>query len=197
MQSDVTIERVRSALKSMAEFSPQFTELVSLIIHTIFSFPSKFAGGGSTSAAIGCIWVHLRPHWKEQDILEFLVHETTHNLVFIDELCYTHYTSYTDIAKQENFARSAILNKPRRLDKVFHSILVSVEVLLFREEHFGHPDQPCLHPPTSILLEQTCKSIDSIMEFKDLLTERARYLLKLTEEKLQILQLNHCCANLK
>jgi hypothetical protein len=169
----------------MEETVPYFAELIHLVIHTIFTFPSKLAGGGSTSAAIGCIWVDIRSHWKEQDVLEFLIHETTHNLVFIDEICYSHYTSYQEIAKKENFARSAILNKPRPLDKVFHSILVSTEVLSFRQEHFGHPDKPCLHPPTHILFDQTNQSIDSIMEVERFLTARAKISFRTMRSKTQ------------
>lgn len=185
------IARVRQAILKMREINPSFADLFGLVIHTIFSAPSKLAGGGSTSSAIGCIWVDLRPHWAEQDVLEFLVHEITHNLVFIDELCYTHYSSYVKIAERDNFATSAILSKQRPLDKVFHSILVSVEVLLFRQEHLGHPDRPCLHPPTPILLDQTLRSIKSITEthtVERLLTDRAKSLLKMCVEKLETIE---------
>jgi hypothetical protein len=194
VESNSSIEQVKSALKSMQDFSSSFTDLINLVIHTIFSFPSKLAGGGSTSAAIGCIWVDVRDHWNQHDILEFLVHETTHNLVFIDELCYTHYKSYEEIAKKENFAQSAILNKPRPLDKVFHSILVSTEVLLFRKDHFGHPNKPCLHPPTEILLDQTCRSLNSISDKKELLTNRAQFLLKGCENKLKTIESSLLCG---
>jgi hypothetical protein len=193
-ESDGLLTLVKKALEKIHKTIPSFAELIDLVIHTIFTFPSKLAGGGSTSAAIGCIWVDIRPHWVEQDVLEFLVHETTHNLVFIDELCYTHYTSYPEISKPENFARSAILNKPRTLDKVFHSILVSTEVLLFRQEHFGHPHKPCLHPPSHILLNQTNQSIDSIVAVERFLTDRAKFLLDQCTVKLKTVELGLSCC---
>lgn len=195
--SDSPACRIQDALIKLQEFDSSFADLIDIVIHTIFSSPSKLAGGGSTSAAIGCIWVDLRSHWDEQDILEFLVHETTHNLVFLDELCYTHYSSYTEIAKRKNFAWSAILSKPRPLDKVFHSIIVSLEILLFRTDYFGHPEKCCLHPPTSILLEQTNRSIDSIMNdvnLKRLLTDRAKFLLKNSKEQLKKIEFSQICA---
>ena len=194
LESDATLVRAQNAITTMQAIAPLFAELLDLIIHTIFTFPSKLAGGGSTSAAIGCIWVDMRSHWMEQDVLEFLVHETTHNLVFIDELCYTHYTSYPDLSKPENFARSAILNKPRPLDKVFHSILVGTEVLSFRQEHFGHSNTPCLHPPTHILLEQTHQSIHSIMEVKRFLSTRAQFLLNQCVERLKTIDSVRTCG---
>jgi hypothetical protein len=196
-QSNKSILGVQEALKKMREINPSYSQLIDLAIHTIFSSPSKLAGGGSTSAAIGCIWVNLRKHWQEQDVLEFLVHETTHNLVFIDELCHTHYINYLEISKPENFAHSAILSKPRPLDKVFHSIIVSVEVLSFRQDQLGHPDQPCLHPPSDILLDQTNRSLVSVLEneaIKRLLTERAVSILKKCREKLQNIESNVICA---
>lgn len=177
----VPIQRIQKALKQIRAINCNYSDVIDLSIHTIFSAPSKYAGGGSTSAAIGCIWVDSRPHWDDQDMLEFLVHETTHNLVFLDELCYTHYESYPEIAKKKNFAWSAILNKPRPLDKVFHSILVSVEVLLFREKHMGHPSKPYLHPPSAILLAQTIRSIHYLEEnlhLRELFTPRSYHLLK-------------------
>lgn len=185
-----TLENIQHAIKKMGTTQPHFAALIDLVIHTIFTFPSKLAGGGSTSAAIGCIWADIRPSWVEQDILEFLVHETTHNLVFIDELCFTHYTSYPDIARSDNFAQSAILNKPRPLDKVFHSILVSTEILLFRQDNFGHPEKPCLHPPSHVLLSQTSQSIDSIKEVESFLTDRAKYLLVQCIESLKSIELD-------
>lgn len=191
------IYRIKNALRGMRGINPSFVDLIELVIHTIFSAPSKLAGGGSTSAAIGCIWVDLRAHWQEQDILEFIVHETTHNLVFIDELCCTHYINYSEILKKENFASSAILNKLRPIDKVFHSIIVSTEILRFREDHLGHPELPCLHPPSPILLVQTLQSIDSVMnnlQIKSLLTDRAKSLLNRCEENLKGIESSQYCA---
>jgi hypothetical protein len=172
----------------MKEINAEFYQLLNLTINTIFSAPSKLAGGGSTSAAIGCIWVNLRPHWKSEDVLEFLVHETTHNLVFLDELYYSHYSNYAMLSKEENFSWSAILNKQRPLDKVFHSIVVSTEVLLFREHYLGHLDHSCLHPTTDIMLEQTKNSIsyrNQKPHLKILLTKRANQLLEICQEKIQ------------
>jgi len=192
-----TIMYMQQALVQMKKVCPLFSELIDIVIHTIFSAPSKHAGGGSTSAAIGCIWMDLRPHWSKQDILEFLLHETTHNLVFIDELSHRHYTNYQEIAKKENFAWSAILAKPRPLDKVFHSIIVSVEVLSFRQEHLGHPEKPCLHPPTDILLKQTKQSIISVLDnttTEKLLTNRSRSLLKKSMQQIEAIESDQFCA---
>jgi|688.fasta_scaffold45405_4 hypothetical protein len=190
-ESSFQMNRIKEAFAQIQNIDSGFYDLVQLVINIIFSAPSKLAGGGSTSAAIGCIWANIRNHWQCQDILEFLVHETTHNLVFLDELCHKHYSNYSELPKTENFAWSAILNKLRPLDKVFHSIIVSTEVLLFREQTFGHPDQPCLHPPSSLMIEQTLNSVNYLNERSDLkalLSKRANLLLENCYEKLKTLE---------
>ena len=164
----------------------------------IFSCSSDNAGGGSTSAAIGCIWINPRPHWSENDFFEFFVHELTHNLVFLDELRYRHYTNYSSIIIEENYSPSAILARKRPLDKVFHSILVSTEVLLTRQSLLGHPETPRAHPPTQIMLDQCLYSIRSLEENNavfSLLTERSQTLLALCKSKLENYATNVECKS--
>lgn len=185
-----SIEQIKAATIQLRNLNRDFYDLMNLVINTVFTAPSKLAGGGSTSEAIGCIWANPRPKWCDLDLVEFLIHETTHNLVFLDELCWGHYTDYDALPKKENYALSAILKTKRPLDKVFHSIIVSSEVLLFRERDLGHPSNPRLHPPSEILLKQTLESIHSVLyssEIANLITERATRLLQVCEEQLQVL----------
>lgn len=81
--------------------------------------------------------------------------------MFLDELRYGHY-AYAEILKRSTWARSAILNVDRPLDKVLHSTVVAVEVLLWRNAHLGHPVQSRVHPPTDVLIEQVSSSIASM-----------------------------------
>ena len=132
------LELAQEHLQKLKEVDAQLFSLFSLTINILFSGPSELAGGGSSSGAIGCIWINPRPTWSSQDFMEFFVHEMTHNLIFLDEYRYLHYKNYSEMFSKENYAMSAILAKKRPLDKVFHSILVSTEVLLTRR-HFGTP----------------------------------------------------------
>jgi hypothetical protein len=181
------LKRIQAAIQQLATEAPGFAGLLELVVYTIFTAPSSLAGGGSTSALIGCIWADLRAHWEDQDIQEFLIHETTHNLVFLDELCYGHYSDYAALSDVKNFAQSAILARPRPLDKVLHSILVSVEILVFREHLLGHPIRPFLHPPSEILLAQTAESVNSVLNnpgSRGLLTSRGHHLLEESQKVL-------------
>lgn len=94
------------------------------------------------------------------DMVEILVHEMTHHAMFIDEVRHVHY-SYSAITDKSTWARSAILNVPRPLDKVLHSTVVSTEVLLMRANYIGHPMMSKVHPPTNIMLTQLNDAIAS------------------------------------
>lgn len=179
---------IGDAIEELARVWPDFSQLMQIVIHTIFIAPSSHAGGGSTTSAIGCIWADWRLKWTMQDYLEFFVHETTHNLMFVDELRHGHYSDYASMAQEENYSPSAILHRPRPLDKVLHSIVVAASVLWYREKIGGHPDQTHLHPPSPLMLSQTKKAIEAIegnLQVKGLLTSRGSFLLERSWEALQ------------
>jgi hypothetical protein len=154
-------ERLVRALSELALYSAEHSALLNTVITDIFVLPSNIAKGGSTSQAIGVIWANPKVSYTITDMIEILVHELTHNAMFLDELRYSHY-SYSHVLNQSTWARSAILNVARPLDKVLHSIMVVVEVLLFRNEYLGHPVNPRVHPPTRLMIEQLKDSIDSV-----------------------------------
>lgn len=174
--------------KEIKKIDEELFSIFSLVINIIFSGPSNKAGGGSTSGAIGCIWINPRSNWSKFDFIEFFIHEMTHNLVFIDEYRYHHYTDYSKMLLTENYTVSAILAKRRPLDKVFHSIIVSTEILLTRSAILGHPKTPMLHPSTEIMLEKTLKSINELensASIFDLLTDRGKELVGLCKKALE------------
>jgi hypothetical protein len=76
---------------------------------------------------------------------------------------------------------------------VFHSIIVAEEVLKFREKYIGHPEKPCLHPPSDIMLNQARQSIDSIInneKIKNLMSERSLFLLEKCSESIDLMKNN-------
>lgn len=118
------------------------------------------AKAGSTSQAIGVIWANPKTTYSLHDMVEILVHEMTHHAMFIDEVRYVHY-SYSAVTDKSTWARSAILNVPRPLDKVLHSAVVATEVLLMRANYIGHPVITKVHPPTNVMLTQLKDAIAS------------------------------------
>lgn len=191
---DTPLEAMQSALSKVSQSQEYIMasnrdlySVFQLVIHTLFYARSKDSGGGSVSDAIGAIWCSNKKSWNTHDLAEFLVHEFTHNLVFLDEICYKHYYDYDIIAKPENYALSAILNRNRPLDKVFHSLIVAFEVLQFRNDA-GHPESPAVHPSTPVLVESCMKTIESInlllLKNDQLVTDRFTSLVKLVSDKM-------------
>lgn len=162
-------------------------QMFDVAIHTLFYSRSAKSGGGSVSSAPGVIWCSIRRDWTNMDIGEFLVHELTHNLVFLDELCYQHYTNMSALGNPENFAQSSILNKKRPLDKAFHSLVVANEILCYREEA-GEPEKPHVHPDSARILascKETINSIHYVINDSPLVTSRFREILNKINISLQ------------
>ncbi|WP_419204388.1 aKG-HExxH-type peptide beta-hydroxylase [Bordetella trematum] len=181
-----TIERGPAKLRSEA---PNHSLLFDVLISEIVVLPSTVANGGSTSDAIGVIWANPSARWEPVDTAEFLVHELTHHCMFIDEICNGHY-DYDLVVKRDYWAASAILNRPRPVDKVLHSIVVATEVLLLRQHLFDHPTNPNCHPPSAVIAKQTGEAILGLLNLashpgaKGILKSRAYEILESARDRL-------------
>lgn len=166
--------RVEAAIEHIATVNPSLHRVFDLVIHTLFFHRSRNSGGGSVSSAPGTIWCSPRRHWTVTDTAEFLVHEFTHNMLFIDERRFEHYVDPQVLQQPENFAVSAVLKIPRPLDRAFHSLVVASEVLSFRDEN-GEPEMPHVHPSTLELAracQDTIDGIRAVISQKALVTSR-------------------------
>lgn len=162
-QSATKRDLILRALNELALYSEAHSRLFHTIITDIFILPSRIAKAGSTSQAIGVIWANPKIDYTVHDTIEILVHELTHHTLFSDEFRHGHY-DYASLIDSSTWARSAILNTMRPLDKVLHSAVVSMEILILRERMLGHPVRPRVHPPTDLMIEQLNGAIDSIDE---------------------------------
>jgi hypothetical protein len=170
--------RFEEALEYLQVTAPRIRELFDLVFNYYFFAYSKKAVGGSTSGGLGILWLNPRPEWQLQDFVEIIVHELTHQLLFIDERRFRHYSDYPAMSLKENFAYSTILNKSRPMDKVIHSYFVGFNVLKFRQQYFGENSVPMVHPSSGKIaesLERTLASLTSAQE--QLMTERLRNLI--------------------
>ena len=181
---------IEKGCQHLRDVNEDLYEVFDFAIHTVFYHRSSCTGGGSVSSLPGVIWCSPRLEWSLNDMSEFLVHELAHNMLFIDERRFRHYVDFDDIAKPENYARSAVLMRNRPLDKVFHSLIVAHEVLAFRLEN-GEPDNPMVHPNTFEMLEAAFVTVDSIKDTiskAELVTDRFIYLLDEVELSLKKLE---------
>lgn len=170
-------KKVENSLEELGLFSSDHYSLLQMIITDIFILPSNGSRGGSSSDALGLIWANPKENYPLFDVVEFLVHELTHHCMFIDEQRYGHY-DYDTILKTENWAESAILKKPRPVDKVLHSIIVSLEIILFRDTFTGHPVKPKVHPPTQMLINQIKTAVKSLQHTVKVNEDKGKIVLK-------------------
>lgn len=172
--SEEQISMLEKGLQQLKLLDGNLYELFINTVNYLFFADSSLAGGGSSSAAIGCIWINPKNNWTVQDITELFVHELTHNLLFLDERRYSHYSDYKQLTNPNYFAHSSILKRARPLDKVVHSFVVAAEVLEFRQRHFSNSNITTIHPSTETILENFDKTYKSLREIPDtLLTKRA------------------------
>ncbi|MBA8862436.1 hypothetical protein FHW19_004182 [Ochrobactrum anthropi] len=177
---------ISEALSAMKSQTPAHYDFLNNCIEAIFFEESDIASGGSTSNAVGAIWANPDLRFRLHDTIELLVHELTHNLMFLDEWVHPHY-DYDLILSPETWCQSAILMTKRPVDKVVHSIMVATEIVLLRRMITGEPTEFYAHPPSVELVEAILKSIDDLRTLPqsvELLQPRVRHLLDVAEEKL-------------
>jgi hypothetical protein len=120
------------------------------------------------------------------DLAEFLAHEMTHTLMFLDEWLLGHYTRLLT-HDETTWCHSAILKKKRSIDKVLHSIVVASEIVLLRHEYLGEPVSPRAHPPTQKIKQAVAELITRIRDVQrrsGILADRALELLDRVEARI-------------
>jgi len=173
--------RLNASLDALADRHLGLREIFDTVLTHIVFAPCANAGGGTTSDARGVLWADPRPGWSESDLEEFIVHELTHTLIFLHELCFPLYTAPDQLGDRRWWAISAIRGVPRPLDKAFHSAVVSAELLCFRRVAGVPAGAYILHPPTPELaagLQRCVQSIQRLDAEFELLTVAARDLVK-------------------
>ena len=155
------------ALKSIFETNRDFKLLFGLAINNVFVAPCKTAVGGTSSRAIGVIWIYPQVYWTVNDFFEFFVHELAHTLLFLDEWRYTHYSDIERLSIRKNYAISAIQCSLRPLDKVLHSIVIAAEILLFRMLIIGCKEKTSIHPCSADLVGGLQQSVDCVLSMPD------------------------------
>ena len=183
------LAKIQEAIDYIARYNPLLYKLFKVAINNMFYAKSYKQGGGSVSSAIGVIWCSHRKNWSRDDIVEFIVHELTHNLIFLDELRFKHYLSLEKLGEDKNFVISAILKKPRPLDKVFHSLMVAAEILHLRQAWLGEPMDSKVHPSSQEMIvncQATLMGIKELLVKRELVSDRFKMLVDLIDNKVAL-----------
>lgn len=186
---ETALSEIEKGFKLIHQGDEKFYSLAKTVTNTIYYARTKGKeGGGSVSSAIGTLWCANRKNWEINDLAEFIVHETTHTLVFLDELRFSHYVSLSELSNKDNYALSSVLKIKRPLDKVFHSLIVAFEILSLREDWLGHPESPKIHPPSSEIYRNCINTIISLRDVckdKNLVTKRVVDLVDKVQQHLE------------
>ena len=177
---------IADQLRRLEAVDVYLATLFRLVVKIIICGRSEWAVGGTTSGAVGVVWINAAPDWTDRDYQELFVHELTHTLMFLDELRFGHYVDLEQLMIPSNFAKSAILQASRPLDRVLHSIVVATEVLAFRMR-VGVTEKSAVHPASEPLHLQTIQATRALLEgksYQGLLTPRAFELLELCYNQL-------------
>lgn len=140
---------VTKALILIQEMDEQLFSLFNLTIHSIFirnvNHLQKAASrihGGSSSSAIGVIWLTVNDGINEFDLAELLIHEMVHHLMFMDELNHPQF-NYHELQEKGHDAHSPVLRLNRPLDKVaapHYCSLRANTLLMIDANKTIHPD---------------------------------------------------------
>ncbi|HEY3801738.1 MAG TPA: HEXXH motif-containing putative peptide modification protein [Kofleriaceae bacterium] len=157
---------VRDQLAAFRVKDASYWEVFDLYVNYLALPSSKYTQGGTSSSALGVIYL-VDPDKRNADTLyELLVHESTHLMMFVDERRTRHYRSDALLVDPANFSISAVYERLRPLDKALHSIAVAAEVLLHREAVLGHANESTIHPPTAKLAPSTLRACDALLELQ-------------------------------
>lgn len=179
----VLAERVSDALQSLTDAFPEHRALFDVAFSDLFFGYSDEAEGGTTSDALGVLWLNPKESWTQRDFQEFYIHELTHTLIFLDEWRFGLYHDIASLADPSSWTLSAIRTTRRPLDKTLHSIIVATEVLLTREEA-SSPERSRLHPNSRELRDSILRSVASVRETRracSMLTPHGIHLLERCE----------------
>ncbi|MDD9150470.1 MULTISPECIES: aKG-HExxH-type peptide beta-hydroxylase [unclassified Sporolactobacillus] len=179
---DLFCLKVNSALNYLKNNDPEYYEIFSVVVKTIFITDSVSIPGSSSSPnTLGAIWIQPNNNWTTLDIIESLVHEFTHNVLYLDENRFGHYVQPEKLNQKQYWLPSAIRNTKRPLDGVAHSILVATEILNLRKKWNYSLDNNSVHGENSFLLRKGLYSLTMINSqgaIQDILGDRMKYLLK-------------------
>lgn len=173
---------LNKALDDIRDYDDILYSLINFVMHTILCTSDDKTGGTSVNPSyIGMMCAHYDMHAEQAAVPELIVHEFSHNLLFIDEHRYGHYASYQllehDNLKIESYYQDQIIKLP--LDRVLHRMVIFVEILYLRDRMIGHAPKINQHLSSSDLIEIIQWYIDQIESnaaIKQLMLARGYYI---------------------
>ncbi len=151
-------------------FPEDFTCYQELVRYVIYAYRDTYSGG-SVSNAIGWIWLSPHADWTAGEYSENLIHEYTHNVLFLEEMVNTLFSvSASVMAEPENRVVSAIRRVPRFFDQTYHAAAVAIVLAEFAICESRLKD-------ARLLVHGLLSSLDAMKEKRALMTDNGYTLL--------------------
>lgn len=154
------------ALEQFRARDEAFWKVFHMYVDVIACVESKYSSGGTSSEALGVVYLSHPRKYSPPALYEILAHEVTHLMMFVDERRQRHYRSDEELADPANFCVSAVYEMERPLDKTLHSLIVATEVILHREHTIGHGRDHTAHPRTPRLVQSSLRTADALLELQ-------------------------------
>lgn len=125
-QAPWVLTQCRDAVGTLTDHAPDlaagFTELIAALVISLR--PRR--AGGSSSGALGAVWLSPRSTWPVAKWVEILVHEFVHQSLYLDELVHGLFAlPASELDAEPNRVVSAVRKVPRSYDLSFHAAYVA------------------------------------------------------------------------
>lgn len=179
--AEIRRQELEKAFAQIKMTDPTFAEIFQLVMNTVFCTVTQRIGGTSVNPKfIGVMCAYHDMTAEPKAIPELMIHEFTHNTLFLDELRFGHYhyehlndeTTYLDASD-----RGVKFQMP--FHRCLHSLIVSAEILLARDAYIGHEPTINQHLTSEKILVRSKKYVATIANssaYDKIMTERSREL---------------------
>lgn len=124
--ADADTDAVVAAYEGVAAYDANLLLALRLLVATIVVARREGYGGGSLGDVVGLLWINPHADPAGQDLVEKLVHEVTHQCLFVAEMVEGVFAlSAADMQADRCLVTSAILGLRRGYARSFHSAVVA------------------------------------------------------------------------
>ena len=172
---------LHNALEEVQNLSSQLRRVLPCTFHQIVITDQNDTSLMCMSQFLGICFVSKAHRYKIGDLVEGLLHELTHMLLFYDDCVRAHFSNRLELVEQCPLAPSSIKEENRRVDLAFHSAVVAFEVARYRRScTIPTKFYSRFHPSTEILEVRARETAFAILESskcQEFLTSRSREIL--------------------
>jgi HEXXH motif-containing protein len=132
------IANLKAGLNVLKEYNQEAAQIAKLLVAGfVFAQKAGFAGG-SVSSQLGIVWINPPASWTESDYAETLLHESTHQAQFLDQMVRGWYiVDAFRMAQPDAQVISPIRRVKRPFSLSFEAACVAVTLLDFHEQLYG------------------------------------------------------------